>query len=1273
MAGALVGGAFLSASLQVLFDRMASRQVLDFIRGQKLIGTLLKKLKINLLAVQAVLNDAEVKQITDPHVKEWVDELKDAVYDAEDLLDEIANQDLQRKMETDPQTSAHQVWNIISNSLNPFTDGVESRVEEIIDRLEFLAQQKDVLGLKQGVGEKLFQRWPSTSVVDESGVYGRDGNKEEIIKMLVSDNSSGNEIGVISIVGMGGIGKTTLTQLVYNDESVKKYFDLEVWVCVSEEFDLLRITKTIFEATTSRGLTSYVNDLNFLQVKLKESLNGKKFLLVLDDVWNENYNNWDRLRTPLKVGSNGSKIIVTTRSENVALVMRSVHTHRLGQLSFEDCWWLFAKHAFENGDPSAHPYLEAIGKEIVKKCQGLPLAAKTLGGLLHFKVQADEWDNILRSEMWDLPSNEILPALRLSYYHLPSHLKQCFAYCSIFPKDYQFQKERLVLLWMAEGFLQQPKSKKRMEEVGDQYFHELLSRSFFQKSSSRNSCFVMHDLVNDLAQLVSGEFCIQLGDGWGHETYEKVCHLSYYRSEYDAFERFANFIEVKRLRTLFTLQLQFLPQSYLSNRILDKLLPKFRCLRVLSLFNYKTINLPDSIGNLKHLRYLNVSHSDIKRLPETVCTLYNLQTIILNECRSLHELPSGLKKLINLRHLTVHGSRVKEMPSHIGQLKSLQTLSTFIVGQRSGSRIGELGGLSQIGGKLHISELQNVVSGTDALEANLKGKKYLDELVLEWNSSTDGLQNGVDIINNLQPHKNVTKLTIDFYCGTRLPTWLGDPSLLNMVSLNLRNCKHCSSLPPLGQLFSLRYLSISGMCGIEKVGTEFYGNNSSSIKPFLSLETLIFGKMRQWKEWLPFDGEGGVFPHLQVLCILKCPKLTVELPNYLPSLTKLEINGCQQLVASVPRVPTIRELKILNCREVLLRSPDRSFDCLEGLEIENSDISQLKELSHGLRALSILRCVSAESLLEGMMKNNTSLQRLVLKRCCFSRSLRTCCLPRTLKSLCIYGSRRLQFLLPEFLKCYHPFLECLDIRGGYCRSLSAFSFAIFPKLTRLQIHGLEGLESLSILISEGGLPALDFLQIIQCPDLVSIELPALKLTHYEILDCKKLKLLMCTLASFQTLILQNCPEFLFPVAGLPSTLNSLVVHNCKKLTPQVEWGLHRLASLTDFRISGGCEDLESFPKESLLPSTLMSLQISGLPNLRSLDGKGLQLLTFVRNLEINDCAKLQSLTAEGLPSSLSFLKISNCPLLKHQYEFWKGEDWHYISHIPRIVIDDQVL
>lgn len=223
-----------------------------------------------------------------------------------------------------------------------------------------------------------------------------------------------------------------------------------------------------------------------------------------------------------------------------------------------------------------------------------------------------------------------------------------------------------------------------------------------------------------------------------------------------------------------------------------------------------------------------------------MCSLYNLQIILLSRCRRLLELPGGLKKLINLRYLNICDSGVKEMPDHIGQLRNLQELSNFIVGQRSGCRIGELRGLSEIRGRLHISELQNVVCGMDALEANLKDKKYVDELVLEWKMNSDVLQNGVDIVNNLHPHENVKRLTIDSYGGTIFPDWLGDPLFLNMVFLNLKNGQHCSALPALGQLSSLKHLYISGMHGIERVGTEFYGINSSSVKPFTSLETLVF-------------------------------------------------------------------------------------------------------------------------------------------------------------------------------------------------------------------------------------------------------------------------------------------------------------------------------------------------------------------------------------------------------------------------------------------------
>ncbi|RVW24541.1 hypothetical protein CK203_090893 [Vitis vinifera] len=236
----------------------------------------------------------------------------------------------------------------------------------------------------------------------------------------------------------------------------------------------------------------------------------------------------------------------------------------------------------------------------------------------------------------------------------------------------------------------------------------------------------------------------------------------------------------------------------------------------------------------------------------------------------------------------------------------------------------------------------------------------------------------------------------------------------------------------------------------------------------------IFRRRRRWS--IP-SSAGALHKAL-------CPNLTGELPCELPSLTKLEICGCQQLVASVPRVSAIREFKILNCGQVLFGSPPYEyFTHLQTSGIEISDISQWKELPQGLRGLTILKCVSAESLLEGIMQNNTCLQHLILKR-------------------------------------------------GYCRSISDFSFGVFPKLTRLEIYGIEELESLSILISEGSLPALDILLIHTCNDLVSIEFPTFELTRYEFLHCKKLKSLMCSLGSFEKLILRDCPYCCFQLEVL---------------------------------------------------------------------------------------------------------------------------------------------
>ncbi|XP_050281748.1 putative disease resistance RPP13-like protein 1 [Quercus robur] len=404
--------------------------------------------------------------------------LKDATYNADDLLDEIATIALRGELEAEAKANGNQVAAGQFSALNPRNP--ESMLKNIVERLDSLSNQRDLLNLNGIVRGKPSCMFPTTSLVDESKVFGREKNKEELTEFLLA--GSVRELVVIAIVGIYGVGKTTIAQLLYNDSKVEEHFELRAWAYVSEEFDVLNITRTTFESITPSDCN--VRDLNVLQVKLKQKLKGKRFLLVLDGIWNVNFSKWDLLSRPLSVGAYGSKIIVTTRNQSVASIMHAVVTYPLPHLSFEACWSLFAKHAFNTRNPAEQPTLKGIGEEIVKKCKGLPLATETLGTLLHSKVEVEEWHRILKSKIWDLPNDQsnILSALLLSYYHLPSHLKQCFAYCSIFPKGYEFEKEKLVFLWMAEGFLQQQKGNDTIEEVGNEYFRELLSWSFFQQS-----------------------------------------------------------------------------------------------------------------------------------------------------------------------------------------------------------------------------------------------------------------------------------------------------------------------------------------------------------------------------------------------------------------------------------------------------------------------------------------------------------------------------------------------------------------------------------------------------------------------------------------------------------------------------------------------------------------------------------------------------------------------------------------------------------------------
>ena len=541
-----------------------------------------------------------------------------------------------------------------------------------------------------------------------------------------------------------------------------------------------------------------------------------------------------------------------------------------------------------------------------------------------------------------------------------------------------------------------------------------------------------------------------------------------------------------------------------------------------------------------------------------------------------------------------------------------------------------------------------MVSVNDALQVNMKDKSYLDELILNWESGwvTNGsiTQHDAttdDILNSLQPHPNLKQLSITNYPGARFPNWLGDSSvLLNLLSLELRGCGNCSTLPLLGQLTHLKYLQISRMNGVECVGSEFHGNAS-----FQSLETLSFEDMLNWEKWLCC----GEFPRLQKLSIQECPKLTGKLPEQLPSLEELVIVECPQLLMASLTAPAIRELRMVDFGKLQLQMPSCDFTALQTSEIEISDVSQWRQLPVAPHQLSIIKCDSMESLLEEEILQS-NIYDLKIYYCCFSRSLNKVGLPATLKSLSISNCTKVDLLLPELFGCHLPVLERLSIDGGVIDdsfSLS-FSLGIFPKLTDFTIDDLEGLEKLSISISEGDPTSLCSLHLWNCPNLETIELFALNLKSCWISSCSKLRSLAHTHSYIQELGLWDCPELLFQREGLPSNLRQLQFQSCNKLTPQVEWGLQRLNSLTFLGMKGGCEDMELFPKECLLPSSLTNLSIWNLPNLKSFDSRGLQRLTSLLELKIINCPELQFSTGSVLQHliALKELRIDKCPRLQ---------------------------
>ncbi|XP_052486532.1 putative disease resistance RPP13-like protein 1 isoform X2 [Gossypium raimondii] len=1282
----VIGEAALSAFLELLSAKLLD-SVLNLVADHRQVHQQLNLWQSILPEIKAVLNHAEEKQIKDEGVKNWLDDLQDLAYDVDDVLDEFAYQELRLKLQkTQAQASSSKVRKLIptcctGGHFSPlsfmFNAKMISKIQAITDRLNSLNTRRSSLGLSeimsQGATSKGNKpRLQPTSLMDGAVEYvGRADEKQEMLELLKSNNSDG--VCVLSIVGMGGMGKTTLAQLVYNDPSIKESFDHKSWVCVSDDFDAVNITKTILRSLDADSPDE--NDLNLLQVKLKEKLSGKRFLLVLDDIWNESYSDWTILRAPFGAGA---KIIVTTRLQKVSSNVDSVKAFYLDKLSHHDCLSIFAQHALKARNFDGHLQFKEIGENIVRRCNGLPLAAKAIGSLLRTVTDHSEWEKVYESEIWDLPEDPcgLIPALRLSYHYLPPHLKRCFAYCSILPKDYELEEEEIILLWRAEGFLQS-KAKIQGKGLGNQYFQDLVSRSFFQRSNEDKSCFVMHDLMSDLAQLVAGEICCRLEGEKQQQFSHRSRHSAYVINDpYQSVKKFEAFYQMTSLRTFLGLMAPRYEVFYLSEVVLDDLLPRLGYLRVLSLGGYEISDLPDFFENLQHLRYLKFSRTRINRLPDSLCTLYHLETLILRGCRKLKNLPSKIGNLVNLHFLDIRGAdSIERMPSGFDQLTQLQTLSNFVIGEGDGRLIRELKNLSNLRGNFCLSGLENV-NGQDAREAKLNEKLGIDGLELQWGTYLENNTRKTEVeervLDFLHPPKKLEQLIIENYGGVKFSSWIADSSLKNLSSLKLRNRKNCKSLPSVGRLPLLKDLSIIGFDQVQKIGVELFGEDQ--LNPFASLEILSFESLPNWKEWDTCEGDDKVLnlPSLRELSIKTCPQLLGRLPSHLPSLQNLEIHRCTSLVVPISSFPSLCKFSIQGCAELVddCSSPAKELSSLQTLSLSNISKFNIPADRTMLRfGNSEHFAIDGWEELASLSRNGFSLvghRFITVSRCPQLQSLEAKEAElqpdkiSRVESLRIYDCERLN-RLPQVL---HELIFLTVMKIDNCRSLVSFAENNLPP--NLKTLGISNCENLEYLVDEkednksmsSTLCLLEELSIYKCPSLMSLSSKGHKniCNHLQLLEIDQCSRLSCLFSNnkfpitLKHLIIVGCPELEYVAQEFEETACLESINITVSGIKSLPRGLDKLKHLQEISLVL-CSNLVSF-EESGLPSTsFRTFNVVDCGNFGALP-KCMASITSLRRLSVDNCSADISFPSEGFPANLTSLEISNAPKIYRSLVEW---------------------
>ncbi|XP_027174173.1 putative disease resistance protein RGA1 [Coffea eugenioides] len=509
----------------------------------------------------------------------------------------------------------------------------------------------------------------------------RQNDKDRIVEALMERSNEGI-LSVLPIVGVGGMGKSTLVKLVYNDERVVKHFQLRIWVNVSPCFSVRKVVERIIQSAPANKRMPFRNyEMDELRIVVGDILCKKVYLLVLDGVWNEYEGKWNQLKDFLVAGAKGSKIVVTTRDESVALAsaIGTMPIYCVERLANDDCLSLFLKRAFEEGQEEKYPNLVRIGADIVQKCEGVPLGVILLGSSLRGRTREIEWTDIRDHSVWDSQENgKMFPVLKLSYEKLPSYLKACLAYCLIFPKGCEIEIDKLIQLWISQGLIHTSTHFEEPEEIGLEYFNQLSFKSFFQDIEENGLFFgsicKMNDTVHDFLLSLAGSECSTV---YAHtqNISEDVKHVAF--SDYDESGKQlpTSLLQNHGLRTIFFPVDELGPTS---TSFVDNCVSRFMHLRTLDLSHSSFEMLPSSIGELKRLKYFDLSSNcSIQTVPNSIGKLHCLLILRAALCTQLTELPKDAEDLISLRHLYLTTKQESFPDRSVGCLSSLRSLSLY--------------------------------------------------------------------------------------------------------------------------------------------------------------------------------------------------------------------------------------------------------------------------------------------------------------------------------------------------------------------------------------------------------------------------------------------------------------------------------------------------------------------------------------------------------------------------------------------------------------------